>query len=86
MFYPSNFNSHLACAFDTLPVATDDDELLASAMAVTLNGWDWVWPDNTRVTTSDPLDSDTDKVEELNSTVVTIWEIRNILNITILKF
>ena len=58
-----------------IPVAADDDEVLASAMTVTLNDWDWLCPDNTRGTTSEPLDSDTDMVEELNSTVVTIWKL-----------
>ena len=68
-----------------LPVAADGNELLDSGMTTTLNDWDWVCPDNTRVTTSEPLDSDTDKVEELNSTVVTIATVKQINHCSSLK-
>jgi len=53
-----------------LPVAGEDSELLASAMTVMLNDWDWVWPDNLTVTSSDLSDSSIEKLEEENSTHV----------------
>jgi len=56
----------------TLPVAAGNKELLTSAITVTLNKTVCVCPDNITGTTSKPFDSDTDKVEDLNSTVVTV--------------
>ena len=59
-----------------LPVAGNTEELSASAMMPIIN-WVGIFPDDTSVTTSEPADFDTVKLEEEKSTNVSVKKLEN---------
>ena len=61
-----------------IPVAGDSEELSASAMTPMIKDWDRVFTDVTNVTTSDLFDTNTLKLEDENSTTISVKEMKSL--------